>query len=217
MSAMGRAAWVAAGALAAFTAFGTGLVALTWQFTAGRIEANQRHTLRDQLAELLPAAWRAQAETLLSGEFSIAANAALGLEASGIGWRLRDAAGVVQVVILPAVAPDGYSGDIRLLIGVDRGGLVTGVRVLEHHETPGLGDPIEARRSDWIHRFTGLSLGRPPLAQWRVKKDGGMFDQFTGATITPRAVVGAVRRALQEFEQNRAIFLDESSADEASA
>ena len=90
-----------------------------------------------------------------------------------------------------------------MLLGIDLDGTVTGARVVQHRETPGLGDPIEARRSDWIEGFDGRSLGDPPAPEWTVRKDGGAFDQFTGATITPRAVVSAVRRALVFHERQR--------------
>jgi electron transport complex protein RnfG len=105
--------------------------------------------------------------------------------------------GEPSALALTATAPDGYSGPIRLVIGIDRDGTVLGVRVLEHAETPGLGDPIEVRRGDWIRSFDGRSLDDPAPARWTVRRDGGAFDQFTGATITPRAVVQAVRRALE--------------------
>jgi electron transport complex protein RnfG len=88
-------------------------------------------------------------------------------------------------------------------VGIDRNGEIQGVRVSAHRETPGLGDAIEAKRSDWIHDFEGRSLGNPPAEDWQVRKDGGVFDQFTGATITPRAVVRAVYRTLQYFQQHR--------------
>lgn len=94
----------------------------------------------------------------------------------------------------------GYAGDIRVLLGLDITGKLLGVRVLAHAETPGLGDKIEPQRDPWILGFTGLSLGNPPAERWRVKKDGGDFDQFSGATITPRAVVGAVREGLTLFQ-----------------
>ncbi len=106
-------------------------------------------------------------------------------------------------MIMPVVAPDGYSGKISLLIGVDMQGTILGVRVTSHKETPGLGDRIETRKSDWIKSFDGRSLGKPPHREWNVKKNGGEFDQFTGATITPRAVVKAVQRALIYFRENR--------------
>ena len=98
----------------------------------------------------------------------------------------------------------GYAGEIRLMMGVDADGRILGVRVLAHKETPGLGDRIETKKGDWILRFTGLSLDAPPLEKWKVKKDGGQFDQFAVATITPRGVVAAVRRGLEFFRTNQA-------------
>ena len=97
----------------------------------------------------------------------------------------------------------GYAGPIRLLMGVDADGRILGVRVLEHRETPGLGDRIEVERDPWITTFNGRSLGDPPPQRWAVEKDGGVFDQFTGATITPRAVVNAVRDGLEWFDVHR--------------
>ncbi len=115
--------------------------------------------------------------------------------------------GDAQAVIVPATAPDGYGGAIELIVGINADGTVAGVRVVAHKETPGLGDKIDARRSRWIDAFAGRSLADPAPAQWAVKKDGGAFDQFTGATITPRAVTAAVRRTLQYFEANREALL----------
>ncbi|MBK9441127.1 MAG: electron transport complex subunit RsxG [Comamonadaceae bacterium] len=105
----------------------------------------------------------------------------------------------------------GYSGEIRLLLGIDVNGKLLGVRVLKHSETPGLGDKIEVNRNNWITRFDGKSLGDPPDAQWAVKKDGGPFDQFAGATITPRAVVGGIRDGLRLFATHRTTLLQEAT------
>jgi Na+-translocating ferredoxin:NAD+ oxidoreductase subunit G len=99
------------------------------------------------------------------------------------------------------VVPDGYAGPIQLLVSVLRDGTVGGVRVLFHHETPGLGDKIEERKSDWVLSFDGKSLSNPTLEGWAVKRDGGEFDQFTGATITPRAIVQAVKNTLIYVQQ----------------
>jgi Na+-translocating ferredoxin:NAD+ oxidoreductase subunit G len=115
--------------------------------------------------------------------------------------------GDAQAVIVPATAPDGYGGAIELIVGINADGTVAGVRVVAHKETPGLGDKIDARKSRWIDAFARRSLGDPTPAQWAVQKDGGAFDQFTGATITPRAVTAAVRRTLQYFEANREALL----------
>jgi Na+-translocating ferredoxin:NAD+ oxidoreductase subunit G len=102
----------------------------------------------------------------------------------------------------------GYAGDIKLMMGIDAEGKLLGVRVLAHHETPGLGDKIEEKKGDWILRFTGLSLGDPAAERWKVKKDGGQFDQFAGATITPRGVVGAIRGGLDFFAANKATLTE---------
>ena len=97
----------------------------------------------------------------------------------------------------------GYAGEIRLMMGIAADGKLLGVRVLAHKETPGLGDKIEIKKTDWIERFTGLSVGNPPLERWKVKKDGGQFDQFAGATITPRGVLAAIRGGLEFFAANQ--------------
>ncbi len=96
--------------------------------------------------------------------------------------------------------PNGYNGNIRLLTGISITGELLGVRVINHKETPGLGDKIETRKSDWIRSFTGLSLNQPEKSKWKVKRDGGFFDQFTGATITPRAIVTAAYQILDYFD-----------------
>ncbi len=102
----------------------------------------------------------------------------------------------------------GYAGQMKLMLGIDTEGKILGVRVLAHKETPGLGDKMEVKKSSWILRFDGLSLGNPPIEKWKVKKDGGQFDQFTGATITPRGIVDAIRRGLQLFDANKAKMMD---------
>jgi electron transport complex protein RnfG len=102
----------------------------------------------------------------------------------------------------------GYAGAIKLMLGVDTEGRALGVRVLAHKETPGLGDKIEVKKGDWILQFDGLSLGNPPVEKWKVKKDGGKFDQFSGATITPRGVVKAIRNGLEQFAANKTQLLE---------
>jgi len=110
--------------------------------------------------------------------------------------------------VLFAQSGNGYSGRIDLIMAVDASGVVQGVRITHHTETPGLGDKIEVAKNDWIHSFEGKSLENTGEARWAVKKDGGVFDQFAGATITPRAVVGAVKRGLAFFASNRDTLLD---------
>ena len=114
--------------------------------------------------------------------------------------RLNDR---VSGIILPVSVPDGYNGEIRLLVGIQSNGTISGVRVVSHKETPGLGDKIDLRISDWVLGFDRRSLSNPTESGWQVKKDGGDFDQFVGATITPRAMVGGVKRALEFFRENQ--------------
>lgn len=102
----------------------------------------------------------------------------------------------------------GYAGEMKLMLGLDAQGKILGVRVIAHKETPGLGDKMEEKKGDWILRFTGLSLGNPPPDKWKVKKDGGQFDQFAGATITPRGVIDAIRKGLELFAANQAQMMD---------
>lgn len=105
----------------------------------------------------------------------------------------------------------GYAGQIKLMLGIDAQGKILGVRVLAHKETPGLGDKIEVKKGDWILRFDGLSLDNPLPEKWKVKKDGGQFDQFAGATITPRGVVDAIRKGLELFAANKEQMMDLST------
>jgi electron transport complex protein RnfG len=114
-------------------------------------------------------------------------------------------------MVFEMTVPDGYSGPIRLLVGVDGNGVLLGTRVIAHKETPGLGDKIEKEKSDWILGFKGKSLTDPKLDRWKVKKDGGDFDQFTGATVTPRAVVNGIRRVLLYFDQQKDALYKEYS------
>lgn len=127
-----------------------------------------------------------------------------------VAYRARRG-GQVQAVCYQVSAP-GYGNTAMVIaIGIDRAGSLLGVRVISHNETPGLGDKIESSKSDWILSFTGRSLNDPQSDQWAVKKDGGVFDQFTGATITPRAVVKAVKAGLEFFAAHRALLLDEAA------
>ena len=197
--------------LGAFAALTAGLIAWTWAQTKTDIELAQRAAEARQLVEIFPDA--VDENTLLQGRFDVAADTAL-LENREVrpGYRVA-ADGNVIGVILPATARDGYSGDIRILVGVRRDGEVAGVRVASHRETPGLGDKVDLKKSDWILAFSGRSLTNPGLAQWAVKKDDGVFDQFTGATVTPRAVVAAIKRALEYAQLNHSqLFLTETSS-----
>ena len=119
--------------------------------------------------------------------------------------------GQASALVLPWTAPDGYTAPIQLLIAIKTNGELLGVRVVEHKETPGLGDKIDVSKSDWVLSFDGRSLENTTATQWQVKKDGGDFDQLTGATITPRAVVSSVYEALNFFEENKVALLNQSA------
>ncbi|MBI5039814.1 MAG: electron transport complex subunit RsxG [Gammaproteobacteria bacterium] len=189
-----------------FTVFGTALVAFTYANTRSVIEANARANLLQNLNTLVPS--DRYDNDLLNDSLAVADPNMLGTDAPVTIYRARKA-GQPAAVILAPVAPDGYSGDIKLLVAINADGTLAGVRVTAHRETPGLGDAIEAARSDWILKFTGRSLTDPDEKHWAVKKDDGAFDQFTGATITPRAVVKAVKKALIYFHHNRqTLFAD---------
>ena len=113
---------------------------------------------------------------------------------------------------IETIAPDGYNGNIKLFVAITTSGEVSGVRVLSHQETPGVGDKIEIRKNPWITSFKGQSIDNDNESQWQVKKDGGMFDQFTGATITPRAVVSAVKNTAIYFNKNQEQLFSQSTA-----
>lgn len=161
--------------------------------TRDRIAAQQRQARIDALSVVMPTTL--YDNDLLQDQITLRAPHWLGSDQALGAWRARrngERAGLV----LEAVAPDGYSGEIRLLVGVRADGRISGVRVIAHRETPGLGDAIEASRSGWIRGFDGRHLDQPSRERWRVRREGGEFDQFAGATVTPRAVVNAVRRVL---------------------
>lgn len=182
--------------LGGFALASVALVAATWFATRDTIAAARRAALEASLNALVPAARydNHPAEDVLR----LAPPGAPPLTV----YRARKG-GVPVAVLATVTAPDGYSGPIQLLVGVWADGRLAGVRVLAHKETPGLGDAIEVERSPWIHGFDGRSLDDPPRARWKVRKDGGDFDQFTGATITPRAVVKAVQGFLDYYAGHR--------------
>ena len=190
--------------LGVFAMFTVGLIAVTQQSTAERIAEEKRRVQMSALTQILPE--DQHDNDLLNDTFMVSNNELLSLPGPTEAYRGRED-GEVVAVILPVVAPDGYSGRIDLLVGIRANGEVAGVRVVSHRETPGLGDKVELAKSDWILEFNGTSLTMPAPENWAVRKDGGAFDQFVGATITPRAVVQAVYRALQYFEENRATLL----------
>ena len=194
-------ALITAGILIVFTVVGTAMLAGTFEKTREPIAQSEREAKLQLLAQVMPA--RMHDNDLLQDAVQLPPAEQLGQRAASTAYRARQG-DQPSGVILEAVAPDGYSGDIKLLIGIAVDGSVTGVRVLSHKETPGLGDYIDIAHGDWIKNFDHKSLAKLPAEAWRVKKDGGQFDYMTGATITPRAVVKAVHKALQYFEAERA-------------
>lgn len=186
--------------LAAIAAVCTTLVATTYHLTKDRIAANERAFLERKLAPVLGS---------IAFEGSISESKRLvrtphdlpGREDALIYRVYSD--GQPVAALFAVTAPDGYAGPIRILLGIDINGVVTGLRILEHRETPGLGDKIEESKSDWVHQFAGKSLGDPVIEDWSIRRDGGEFDQLSGASVTPRAVINAVRETLLYFDANR--------------
>jgi electron transport complex protein RnfG len=187
---------------------GTALLAGVNALTHERIIEQEKLRVLQQLNEIVPV--DSFNNDLLADRIEIQDEAFFRHPAPVTVYRARMDGKAVAIMMM-LTAADGYNGDIRLLAGIDVHGTVLGVRVIAHKETPGLGDPIELERSDWILSFTEKSLNNPQLDGWNVKRDGGQFDQFTGATITPRAVVRATRRALQYFDANTQALFDTAS------
>lgn len=195
--------------LIAFAFVGTALLAYIYNITRAPIEASEKEARLALFKQILPE--NTYDNDLLKQTVSIAPTPLLGnvLDSeANIAMHNNQPAGV----ILEATAHDGYSGDIKLLIAIRADGSISGVRVLAHKETPGLGDYIDIAHGDWIKLFNNESVEKTPAAQWLVKKDGGQFDYMVGATITPRAVVKAVHKALQYFEENKATLFVTNTA-----
>jgi electron transport complex protein RnfG len=191
--------------LAAIAAICAALVAATQQLTATRIAANEQAWLEKSL---LPALGGVSFDGSITDSRMIL-DPPHELPGSDAAIIYRAYSGGVPAAALFAVtAKGGYAGPIRILVGIDITGSVTGVRILEHRETPGLGDGIEASRSDWVFQFDGRSLGDPPIAGWQLQVDGGEFDQLTGASVTPRAVIKAIRETLIYFDAHQAEIFD---------
>jgi electron transport complex protein RnfG len=197
--------------LGLFAVMTTTIIAGTFLGTQDLIVQQKRKAEEKALLQIMPAA--THDNSMLDDTIAV------GREATGLGLRSERKIFVARqgnaavAVILPAIARDGYGGDIDLIIGIRQDGTVAGVRALAHKETPGLGDKVDLKKSDWILDFNQTSLQSPAPEQWKVKKDHGYFDQFTGATITPRAVVAAVKRALDYFADNRQRLLADLEAE----
>lgn len=187
-----------------FAFAGTAMLAYVFEITRAPIEASEKEARLALFKQILPES--TYDNDLLSEAISIAPNELLGNRLPSIA-NIAKRDNQVAGIILEAVAHDGYSGDIKLLIAIRADGSISGVRVLAHKETPGLGDYIDIARGNWITQFNNESLSQTPAEQWQVKKDHGKFDYMVGATITPRAVVKAVYKAVQFFEKNQQLLV----------
>jgi electron transport complex protein RnfG len=184
--------------LGSFSILGVSLVSATYEGTKDRIAYNERLSLLRKLEAMVPP--DAIDNDIVSDRIEVHDRALLGTDTTYV-YRGRKN-GEPVAAVFTSVVPDGYSGPLKLLVAVRNDGTLAGVRVVSHKETPGLGDKVEEDRSNWIYGFEGKSLGDPPLEEWGVKRDGGYFDQFTGATITPRSVVKAVKNTLLFVRNN---------------
>ncbi|MDP0589996.1 MAG: electron transport complex subunit RsxG [Candidatus Endonucleobacter bathymodioli] len=191
--------------LGLFSVLTVGLISLTYILTRDRISEQVRSYEAKVLIEILPDT--TYDNILLDSMITLQPSRLLSTSGEKKAFvALKQNQPIA--VILPAVAPNGYNGRIELLVGINRDGTLAGVRVVTHKETPGLGDKIDTKITNWVLDFDGKSLENIEAHGWAVQKDGGQFDQFTGATITPRAVVAAVYKALKYFEVHQKELLD---------
>jgi electron transport complex protein RnfG len=189
--------------LGGFSTLATALLVAGNIATKEAIQARQKEDLLDSLAQVVPD--ERYDNDLLAHPLEI-------MDEKGKPVTIyRGTVGAQVNALAWEISGQGYAGEMRLILGLDAEGKVLGVRVLSHAETPGLGDKIEVAKDPWILSFNGLSLGNPPESEWAVKKDGGRFDQFSGATITPRGVVGAIKDGLAFFQAHRTELLNPPS------
>lgn len=186
--------------LALFAAAGTFFVSYTYNNTIDRIEENKRLALLKAFHVLISP--ETHDNDIFTDIIQVQNKSLLGSKKPVNIYRARKENKPVAVII-NSVAPDGYNGNIELLVAINYNATLAGVRVVHHKETPGLGDAIEENRSNWITKFKQLSLNNPDKKGWAVKRDGGVFDQFTGATITPRAIVKAVYNTLRYYKEHQ--------------
>lgn len=187
-----------------FTVIGTMVLAFTYDQTRDAITHSEEQERLKLIAQIVPPA--IADNDIVHDTFTLAPAELLGTDEKTLAYRVSRH-GKPTAVILPAIAPDGYGGKISLILAIRTNGSIAGVRVVSHNETPGLGDYIDIKKSPWIKGFDGKSQRHYSDDDWKVKKDGGKFDFMAGATITPRAVVKAVHKALQYFAENRATLL----------
>ncbi|UPR29530.1 electron transport complex subunit RsxG [Vibrio crassostreae] len=189
--------------LAIFACASTGLVAVTHYLTKDQIKQQEQAQLLSVLNQVIPHDLH---DNELFSSCTLVQAEELGTEQAMPAY-IAKINGEPSAIAIEAIAPDGYNGAIKVIVGMKIDGTILGTRVLSHQETPGLGDKIDLRVSDWILSFAGKQVTDSNLDRWKVRKDGGDFDQFTGATITPRAVVKSVKQAVQYVNQNNQALL----------
>ena len=201
---MAKASVITALNLLFFAVIGTALLALTYQLTHDPIARSEEAEKLKLVTQIVSP--EMYDNDIINDTAELGADNLLGNDEATVVYRGR-LKGQPSIAVMQVIAPDGYSGKISLIIAINsegpRNGKISGVRVISHKETPGLGDYIEIARNKWITLFNGTSLDNPKDSDWKVKKDGGQFDYMAGATITPRAVVKAVHKALQYYAQHR--------------
>ncbi|MEI7842098.1 MAG: electron transport complex subunit RsxG [Gallionellaceae bacterium] len=183
-----------------FAIIGTAVLASTYFLTHEKIVESEKAEKLKLITQIVPTTL--YDNDIMQDTLSIATDPLLGNDAETLAYRAR-LNGEPSAVVIEAIAPDGYSGKIALILAVKANGELAGVRVVAHKETPGLGDYIELLKNPWIKGFDGKSREMYKDADWKVKKDGGQFDYMAGATITPRAVIKAVNKSLLYFAANR--------------
>lgn len=205
-----RSVWTSASILAALAAVCTALVAFTYSVTAPRIAANEQAYLEQSLEPVLEGI--EYDGKLSDSTISVLPPHELPGDDPVTVYRVYyDNAPVAALFVV--TARGGFSGPITLLVGAGANGQITGVRVLEHSETPGLGDLIESGKSDWLLQFKNKSLTSPDVTAWAIKRDGGEFDQLTGASITPRAVIKAIKETLLYFDEHPTVVFRETETE----
>ena len=195
--------------LAAFALACSGVILAVHLQTKDRIQLEQDKAFARRLSEVLPTE---AYNNNIAQDCIFVQNEELLAVAQPLKIYRASNNGEHAAVVFETVAPDGYSGSIKMLTGMYVNGEIAGVRVTEHKETPGLGDKIEVEKHPWITQFSGLSLVNPEQKNWTLKKDGGAFDGFAGATVTPRAVVNALRRVQVYYTEQRQEILDAANA-----
>lgn len=194
--------------LSIFAVITSGAIALTQISTQDQIRFNEQQARAKALYDIVPQ--ESIDNNLLQDTITIQEPSLTGSTQPVEIFRARQN-GQVSSVIIPVTAPDGYTGNIEMIVGINADESIAGVRVLAHKETPGLGDKVELKKSTWLHGFDGQRYNGDNDPSWAVKKDGGRFDQFTGATITPRAVVNATARAIHYFREHKTTLLEDRS------